>query len=165
MKFIYLFISVLVLVGCQNKKNRELTLEEIEVPTYNFEEFKKEIAIEEGKVYVINFWATWCAPCVEELPFFLELDKKEDIEVVLVSLDMPSMKETQLKPFIIKKNVTSKVVLLDDLRSSIWMPEVDENWDGAIPATLLINGGKKAFYARRFEDMNDLLSVVNKIKN
>jgi thiol-disulfide isomerase/thioredoxin len=106
-----------------------------------------------NKTYVVNFWATWCAPCVKELPYFEELNANylnKSVEVILVSLDFPKQIETKLKPFLKKHGLKSEVLVLDDVDSNTWIPKVDKNWSGAIPATLIYNNTKTTFYERSF---------------
>ena len=163
-----LVLIIICCVACVDEKSKENSAAEevaVKIPTYNFEELEKNLPTDQEKTYVINFWATWCAPCVEELPHFLKLNNKEDVEVILVSLDMPKMKETQLVPFVKKRNINAKVVLLDDPRSNVWIPKVDENWDGAIPATLIYNSKNRKFYPRKFDTYQDLLGEVENFKN
>ena len=109
---------------------------------------------DKSKTYVINFWATWCAPCVKELPYFEQLnttyaDKK--VEVILVSLDFPKQIDTRLKPFLIKNKLQSEVIVLNDVDANTWIPKVDKNWSGAIPATLIYNSDKSAFFEKSFD--------------
>ena len=73
------------------------------VPSLSYNELKPLLNQKGDKIYVVNFWATWCAPCIKELPYFEVLDQREDVEVLLVSLDFPKHKESRLLPFI-KKN-------------------------------------------------------------
>ncbi|MDX1462332.1 MAG: TlpA disulfide reductase family protein [Marinirhabdus sp.] len=104
------------------------------------------------KTYVLNFWATWCKPCVKELPYFerLRATYASQIEVVLVSLDFPENIDKQVVPFIAKHNLLSTIVLLDDPDANTWIPKVDKSWSGAIPATLIIKGDRKEFYEQSF---------------
>lgn len=107
-----------------------------------------------NKTYVINFWATWCAPCVKELPYFERLNanyQAKNIEVILVSLDFPRQLETKLKPFLEQHKLKSEVILLDDVDSNTWIPKVDKNWSGAIPATVIYNKDKRKFYEQSFD--------------
>lgn len=124
-----------------------------EVPVYTFSEFEPYLHRKNDTTYVINFWATWCKPCVQELPYFDELqasfaDKK--IKVILVSLDFAEKKETALLPFLDKRKIKSDVVLLDDPDANAWIGKVDSTWSGAIPATLIYNSKKRNFYERSF---------------
>lgn len=108
---------------------------------------------DKNKTYVINFWATWCAPCVKELPYFESLNANynaKNVEVILVSLDFPNKIESKLIPFLKKHNLKSEVVVLNDVNSNEWIPKVDKNWSGAIPATVIYNEAQTKFYERSF---------------
>jgi len=108
----------------------------------------------DDKIKVINFWATWCKPCMEELPYFEQIHreyKDKNIEVLLVSLDQASMTD-KVKTTLKKNNITAKVVVLDEVDFNKWINLVDTTWSGSIPATLIIsnNNTSKMFYERQF---------------
>ncbi len=175
-------LFVFLLISCGKEKTvtpQEATLVKEEVPStkiiekdgvtleiYDFEAFHEHLKKKDGKTYVVNFWATWCKPCVKELPYFEELNKEykeKGVEVLLVSLDMPSMLEKQLIPFIQKKELRSKVMVLDDVKSHLWIPKVDEAWSGAIPATVIYKKDERAFYEQSFtytELEDELLKIL-----
>ncbi|MGC6480509.1 MAG: TlpA disulfide reductase family protein [Flavobacteriaceae bacterium] len=111
-------------------------------------------------LYVVNFWATWCAPCVKELPFFEQLNRKPGVEVLLVSLDFPKQKQKRLLPFIQKHQLQSKVVLLDDPDEQFWINAISTKWSGALPATLIYNSKKRQFYEQSFTK-EELNTIVN----
>ena len=129
------------------------------VPSLSYTELKPLLNQKRDKIYVVNFWATWCAPCIKELPYFEVLDQREDVEVLLVSLDFPKHKESRLLPFIKKNKLQSKVVLLDDADENYWINDIHPNWSGAIPATIVYNNDKRDFYERSFTQ-NELLNLV-----
>ena len=145
--------------SCKNETkvvvNNSLVTEvqDIDLEVYDFNGLQKYLNTTSDKTYVVNFWATWCSPCIKELPFFEELNKNyssKNVEVILVSLDFPNKYETSLKPFIKEKNLQSKVVALNDTDSNTWIPKVSEDWSGAIPATLIFNKEKRLFYEQSF---------------
>ena len=132
----------------------------------NYSTLEKEILSDKNTVYVVNFWATWCAPCVKELPHFEKLNSEnKSIKVVLVSLDFKNQFESKLIPFLKKKNINSEVVLLTDTNYNAWLPIVDKDWSGSIPATLIIKNGKKIFVEKIFSSYEELNDYVNKIIN
>lgn len=97
-------------------------------------------------LYVVNFWATWCAPCIEELPYFDKLQSaypKSPLKVMLVSLDFKSKLETGVKPFVKRSKLSSEIFLLNESNQQEFIDRIDKNWSGALPATLFINNNKK----------------------
>mgnify|MGYP001558189997 CR=1 FL=1 len=93
-------------------------------------------------VYVINFWATWCAPCVAELPHFEKLQatyKTQLLKVLLVSLDYKSKLQNVVKPFIKRNKLTNEVFLLNEKNQQAYIDRISREWSGALPATLIVN--------------------------
>ena len=112
---------------------------------------------------VINFWATWCKPCVQELPYFEQLNKNflgAGVKVVMVSLDFKRELDTRVKPFVLKNNMTSEVLLLNEPDYNSWINRVDSSWSGAIPATVIISKGKKDFFEKEFTSYEELEGAV-----
>ena len=102
---------------------------------------------------IINFWATFCKPCIEEMPYFQELAKKYEasgVKLILVSLDMAEAYPTKINNFIKKYKITVPVVFLDETNADVFCPRVDESWSGGIPASLFIN--HKTGYRNFIED-------------
>ncbi|MBF4472468.1 TlpA family protein disulfide reductase [Flavobacterium sp. HJJ] len=130
----------------------------------NYITLEKEILNDKSTTYVVNFWATWCAPCVKELPYFERLNSEnKKVKVVLVSLDFKNQYETKLLPFVKNRKINSEVVLLTDKDYNAWLPIVSKDWSGSIPATLIIqNGVKKVFAERSFSSYKELNEFVNK---
>lgn len=106
----------------------------------------------EGPVQVINFWATWCAPCVKELPLLEQL-QTPNTKVTLINLDFVD-KLDKVDAFIAKKNLKSEVLLLDEIDYNSWIDKVDKSWEGSIPATLIYNpgNGKRAFVQQELKE-------------
>ena len=147
---------MLVLTLSCNKKDKPKTepvvIENDQIEVYNFDQLEAFLEGESDKTLVVNFWATWCKPCIKELPYFeaVQESHKEQIKVVLVSLDFADKLESQLIPFVAKNKLLSQVVLLDDPYENEWIPKVDSTWSGAIPATLIIHKKERFFYERSF---------------
>lgn len=155
-----LFFSTFFLLFCFQIKAQN-------VPVYDtYSVLKKEVLNDPNTVYVVNFWATWCAPCVKELPHFEKLNaENKAIKVVLVSLDFKDQYDKKLLPFIKKKNIQSQVVQLTDKDYNTWLPQIDANWSGSIPATMVIKGDEKYFVEKMFaseEELNEFIeSSIN----
>jgi len=136
------------------------------IQSYNFSDFEQEFLQQnDDQVYVINFWATWCKPCVKELPAFEQLHtayESKNVTVVLVSLDFPEKLQTRVIPFVAKYGLNSRVILLDDSDFNSWIPKVSEEWSGAIPATLMVKNGSQKFYERSFtfEELENELKTI-----
>lgn len=132
-----------------------------------FNDFDKLQYIFEQKndtTYVINFWATWCAPCVAELPYFENLTdhyKNEKIKVILVSLDFEKQITKKLIPFIEKNKIKSEVIVLTDGKSNEWIGKVNEEWGGAIPVTYFYKGDSYIFEDGEFESFDELTSIID----
>lgn len=135
----------------------------------DFDVFEKEwLNWHSDTTLVLNFWATWCKPCVKELPYFEALNQIKSelpLKVVLVSIDKKSDIENRLKPFLAKREMTTEVVLLAAGGAHIWIDKIDPSWSGAVPATLILRKDKKEFYEKEFESYEDLLATVNIAKH
>ena len=134
----------------------------------NFDALKDKLIKENDTLYVVNFWATWCAPCVKELPYFEKLtkvSKDKKLKVILVSLDFPKEIDKRLKPFLKKRQLKSKVVLLSDTKYNNWLSKIDKDWSGSIPATWLVLGNKKKFLEEDFKDFEALENFINEFIN
>lgn len=108
-------------------------------------DLEKMLSEKSDSLTVINFWATWCKPCVAELPFFEKAREKfrdKKVRFWLVSLDFADQKKSRLDPFLVKRKIFSPVFLLDEVNYDDWIPLVDPKWEGAIPITLFVNNSK-----------------------
>jgi thiol-disulfide isomerase/thioredoxin len=122
---------------------------------------------ESDTTYVVNFWATWCSPCVKEIGYFEELHREtesEKVRVVLVSLDFPNQASRRLVPFLKDKGITAPVALMTDLNYNGWIDQVDPSWSGAIPATLIFNNNHRIFLEQELT-REELFKHVNQILN
>lgn len=122
---------------------------------------------ESDRLLVFNFWATWCGPCVKELPLFEKLNSEQAdrVEVTLVSMDLdldPS--PDKVYRFVDRKKLKSTVWLLDASNPDSWISRVDKEWSGALPATIIINPktGQRKFIGKALDegDLERLLSEM-----
>lgn len=119
-----------------------------EVIDKDFNSFYKEEITESKGIVIVNFWATWCKPCITELPYFEQINaemKSEKFSVCLVNLDFNSKYKTSAVEFVRNRNIKSKVIHLNDTDPNKWINRIDSNWTGAIPATIIYENGKKYF--------------------
>lgn len=122
-----------------------------------FSEMEDLLASTEHDTLLINFWATWCAPCIEELPRMDSFATSHpEIKVVLVSLDFENQLESKLIPFIKSRGLTQDVYLLADPDANTWIPKVSEMWSGAIPASLVLSSGERFFYEGLFTTIEEI---------
>ncbi|MGK6343457.1 TlpA family protein disulfide reductase [Chryseobacterium sp. DT-3] len=142
-----------------------LSAQQTEVSIMKYEDLEKHIQKDKDKLLVVNFWATTCAPCVKELPHFMEINNKlkdqPNFKMILVSLDRIVDKERVLK-FMKNKNITAEVILLDDIkRMNTWIPRFEKNWDGNIPVTIFYKNGEKVYFNDGEMSKEDLEKTIN----
>ena len=133
----------------------------------NFEQLQTVLQQHDNKLYVVNFWATWCKPCVHELPDFMAVNelfrKNPRFKMVLVNMDNSMEIDATVKPFLQKNKIKNDVYILDDnKRMNEWIPAVDKNWSGAIPATVFYRNGKKLDFKESIITKKELEQIINK---
>lgn len=139
------------------------------IPMIQYELLEKKIKEEKDIFLVLNFWSTTCAPCVKELPHFMEVNNKfkdnPKFKMLLVSLDRAKDKDRVIE-FIKKKNITAEVILLDDIkRMNTWIPLFEKNWDGNIPVTIFYKNGEKVHFNDGEMSKEDLENTIAKHLN
>ena len=116
-------------------------------------------------VYVVNFWATWCSPCVKEMVYFEELHRMDDpqLKVVLVNLDFPDQVGKRVQPFIRTHDITAPVVNMTEMDYNEWIPLVHDDWSGAIPATLIFSAKGTEFIGTEIarEELFEIIQAFN----
>lgn len=148
-----LFTGATVITNNEPKPLKVYEKDGVIINSYDYNRLEYFLKRNNDTTYIINFWATWCVPCVEELPSFEKLNKEfknKKVKVILVSLDMSKQVESRLIPFIQKKKIQSKVVLLNDPDANAWIERVDKSWSGAIPATIIYKNKNSKFYEKSF---------------
>ena len=120
-----------------------------EIKSLEFKELQKESLNSGDSLIVYNFWATWCKPCIEELPSFEKANSKyaaQNVKVILVNLDFNSKVDEVTKPFLKTKNIKSIVYHPTDTDPNEWINKIDPTWSGAIPATVMYQNGEKVYF-------------------
>ena len=140
MKRISVTILVALLFG--------LSADAQDIKTVRFEDIQHVFQKNDDTVRVVNFWATWCIPCVEEMPYFTKAEKKfsgNDVKFIYISLDFPRNLENKVIPFVKKYDMNGQLYLLDDPDANRWINKVDTRWSGALPATVVYRKEQKTF--------------------
>src|SRR5215213_7498414 len=144
-KNIYSICLVFFIFACAHAKAQS-------IPKWKLDDLNSAIK-NADKPTIFNFWATFCKPCVAEIPYFQQLVKKYDslgVQLVLVSLDLSEMYPQKIRNFAAKYKFTAPIKFLDETNADLFCPAVDESWSGAIPASLFINN--KTGYRKFFEE-------------
>lgn len=119
------------------------------VERMKFGQMQQRIHDTRDSLLVLNFWATWCKPCVEELPYFDSAALRHPdlpLKMVLVNLDFNSRVASLVEPFVSKQRIRSAVWHVDDTDANSWINQLDSAWSGAIPATALFWSGRKLVF-------------------
>lgn len=152
------WIFVLAMLGI----TLSTTAQQLKVVSY--EQFKTDYLVDQEELIIFNFWATWCKPCVKELPYFIQIADEQNIRLILVSLDFPRQIESKLIPFLTKNKVKHEVVLLDESNANVFINDIDPEWQGSIPATMLWRKGKLAFAEKEFHSKKELDDFIQQYK-
>lgn len=135
------------------------------VSIWKFDDWQSAVKKNNDTVYVVNFWATWCGPCVKEMPEFVRLHQAMEgkkVKILLVSLDFKKdLKKVQA--FADKNQIEPTVVLLDEPDYNRWLEKAEPTWQGAIPATVFIKNGVNKAFINRQTDFETLLNTVQKL--
>jgi len=132
-----LFVWIILLLSSFKSNGQQ-------IPAYSAEDVIHHTSSKDT-VYIINFWATWCAPCVGELPAFNALKRRYDrrpVRVLLVSLDFKENYPDKLALFLQRKNIMPEVAWLSDTNPNVFIPKIENSWGGSIPATIVVAPGQ-----------------------
>ncbi len=131
-----------------------------------FSELQAMINEEDLGVTVLNFWSTTCAPCLKEIPHFNELEKayrNKKVKILLVSLEKSKRLDTHIYSFVEKLGIIPEVVVLTDPNYNVWTDNIDTNWYGALPATLILKGDQRNFRFGSYKTYEELQADVDKV--
>ena len=113
-----------------------------DIAKWKMTELESYMSEKTGDILVINFWATFCKPCVAEIPSFIKITdkyKNDQVKLLLVSLDLPSYYPAKIASFAKKHQYKTNIVWLNETDADYFCPKADTSWSGSIPATLMIN--------------------------
>jgi len=138
------------------------------IPKWKITDLEQYIAKSDTPV-IVNFWATYCVPCIKEIPYFQEVVKQYEtkgVQLLLVSLDFRESFPDKIKGFADKKKFTSPIVWLDETDADYFCPKVDTTWSGVMPATLFINNkkGHRSFFEEEMSK-EEFETEIRKILN
>ncbi|GAB3963836.1 hypothetical protein GCM10028806_00410 [Spirosoma terrae] len=138
------------------------------VKVIKFDQLNQLIHKPNDTLYVVNFWATWCAPCVKELPEFERARQayaSQKVSVLLVSMDDKADLAKKVNPFVRNRKIQSSVVLLDEPDLNAWVDQVAPEWSGALPMTLILNKQRNVRqYIGRPVKEGELATIINQHK-
>ena len=135
-----------------------------QLPVLNLSAYENRVQQKNDTLYVVNFWATWCKPCVEELPYFEKAAQgfaDKPIKIILVSQDAKSRHEN-VADFLKKNAYSSECFILSAGNPNIWIDKIEQQWSGTIPATMLYkNGTKIYFHEGDYENYEILEKIIH----
>ncbi len=137
------------------------------IEVWKWKDMEQHLDKQNDTVYVVNFWATWCRPCVKELPHFMKLNEKyknKKFKMILASLDAKNMIKSKLEPFVHINQIGIETILLDEPNYNRWISKVDKSWEGSIPATAVWQGENWIFIEDSFELYSDLQNIIDKFE-
>lgn len=133
-------------------------------PIFDLAQYQNRVQQKNDTLYVVNFWATWCKPCVAELPFFQKAAatyKDKPVKIILVSQDAKA-RIFQVAQFMQKQQYTSECFLLSAGNPNVWIDKIEPKWSGTIPATILYRNGEKVnFYEGDFADQKAVEDFIH----
>jgi thiol-disulfide isomerase/thioredoxin len=131
----WLFLLLFIMIG-KNSYSQQIRI-------IKYPELQQILDQTSDSILVVNFWATWCAPCVAEIPHFEKVSTKyssKKVKVILVSLDAVTSLKKKVEPFVARKGIrAAQVLLLDETDYNAWIDKVAPEWSGALPFTLIVN--------------------------
>jgi thiol-disulfide isomerase/thioredoxin len=134
------------------------------VPVFDFTKYENRILHKNDTLYIVNFWATWCKPCIQELPIFEKVAQtytQQPVKIILVSQDAKT-RAVQVNDFLQKNKYTSESFILSAGNPNVWIDKIDSNWSGTIPMTLFYKNRNKIYYHEGdYETYDELEKIIH----
>lgn len=142
---------------------------EKEIPVVDETWLRNKIENRNGKILFINFWATWCVPCVEEFPDLVKIYKEHkgsEFEFLSVSVDISSEIETKVIPFLKEQSAEFPVVLVEEKRSEQVINLINPEWNGAVPVTVIYDEhGKRQEFIPEAKSFDAFHTSIERVKS
>ena len=141
-KILVYFFLAFFLCSCTTKEKS------ISPISLSVDELISLLSEETEQLTIYNFWATWCTPCLKEMPDFERFaNEHSEVKLIFVSLDRKSVWETKVPQVIQELGIKSQVVLVEPETDLNWRFRVSEKWKlMSIPVTLMVEGNKRLFF-------------------
>lgn len=123
----------------------------------------RAVKAQKGRAVVVNFWATWCEPCVKEFPDFVALAKeRRDVAVISVSIDDPADRAV-VEDFLKKQKPTFPVYVKAEGGDEAFINGIDPKWSGAVPLTIVYDvAGKRVLFEEREVTRKEIEAAIAK---
>jgi thiol-disulfide isomerase/thioredoxin len=134
------------------------------ITSVKIQDLLTEIQKTDDTLRVINLWATWCAPCVKELPYFEQAHqsfKSQKVKIILTAIEDELPK---VQAFVKKRNLQAYLLFLDEEHANEWIPQIEKSWQGEIPVTLFVKQGIKKFHSGDFTQAELFAEIQQQIK-
>lgn len=156
--FSVVLIGLILMISCKSEPQtlRVISLEE-------FQSVMEEARLSDD-LTVYNFWATWCAPCVAEMPIIAEFTRTHGHQLIFVNVDRQNLWESRVPQMLKKLNLQEEVYLLDKPKLNNWYQMIDENWGAGLPVTLFVGQGQSVLFQGplREKDLKEITGKFNK---